>query len=271
MIIDRRYRVERLLYRTIASRLYLASALDSGKQLAIKVLENTVLSGQADLPVLNEHLQIARALCHQNIVTIFDTGCDRDQKALYIVTEFAEGQNLHDLIRPDGLNFDRTLRVFEQICLVCSYLNEHDVRHRRFEPEKVIVTNNDAIKISGLGFPRLLPPATEMPCIDIGQYLFTLKPTYIPPEMFFSRPLDNRSDIYSIGCLLYETLTGSPPFRSKRAADTLRLHALTAVPSMPSRIPKALQRIVMKCLEKDPAARFQSPSELRDSLISSIC
>lgn len=187
--------------------------------------------------------------------------------------EFVEGQNLAEIIQAEGkLKMARALDIFIQICsgLMCAHTN--GIIHRDLKPSNVIIqskqSGQDRAAIVDFGFARLLSDAAETVRLTQQGEAFG-SPAYMSPEQCLGEELDVRSDIYSLGCLMYETLTGMPPLVGENVLSTVAKQVReTPIPmrSHNPTLPEAIDDLVMKCLSKEPVLRYQKASDLRIDL-----
>lgn len=238
------------------------------KIVALKVLTKRV-SDQAALRFQAE-AKAAGKLNHPNIVKILDFGISEEGEP-YMVQEFVEGTNLAELLQPNGLEIEHALGLFDQICSGLAHAHDSGIIHRDVKPSNVIVTKTDdqpLAKLTDFGIAKL---------VEVNQNLTSTgamvgSPLYMSPEQTRGDAIDARSDIYSFGCLMYETLSGRPPLKGDTSMETARM-CLSVVPPALSAvaersIPSDLDNLVAKCLEKEPSRRYQSINELAEALHS---
>lgn len=198
--------------------------------------------------------RIARALSHEGIVRVHDIGLDGD--ILYISMEFLKGKSLRALMdaQPPGtlLPITQVLRIFESLCAALDYAHQFTV-HRDIKPENVMIGNEGAVKLMDFGISKLVTH-TSMTATSVVMGT----PHYMSPEQLKdSANVDGRADVYSVGVMLYEVTTGNIPTGVPKPASQLQ-----------SEVPHKIDEIISKCLEPDPARRYQSASELRKELRS---
>ncbi len=228
------------------------------KTVAIKVLSRK-MSDQAALRFQTE----ARAtgmLNHPNIVTIMDFGVTEDQEP-YMVMEYLEGTDLAKLIKRGTPSRYRCLTMFEQILAGLLHAHERGIVHRDLKPSNVIVSIN-GIKIVDFGIAKILSSGQSLTLTGVPMG----SPIYMSPEQARGEEPDERSDIYSLGCLMYEVLSGKPPLKGATVLDTLDLLASTEPAPLKdnsrNEIPDWLNDLVMNCLQKDRDDRPESIAEL---------
>ena len=248
---------------------YRASDSRLGRDVAIKVL-----STEPDRDRLQRFEQEARAtamLAHPNIVTIYDIGVHDGNP--FIVSELLEGQTLRDRLRGGALDTKVALDMGVQLARAVAAAHALRVVHRDLKPENIFLTRSGTLKVLDFGLAKLRPePGTEdsIPTIaasEAGMLLGT--PAYMAPEQLNADPVDERADIFAFGTILYETLTGTHPFLKNTAAETCA-SILRDVPSQLDRfavdLPPAGEQLLMRCLEKHPADRFQTAGDLASAL-----
>ena len=240
---------------------------------AIKVLPATFSADTARLQRFMQEARSAAALNHPNILSIFDIGEERG--APYIVSELLEGQTLRERIRSGLVSSRKAIDYALQVARGLAAAHEKGIGHRDLKPENLFVTNDERVKILDFGLAKLTRPegdvgedaATVQVNTEPGQIMGTVG--YMSPEQVRGKPADHRSDIFAFGSILYEMLSGQPAFRGESPADTMSaiLKEEPAELSETTRnVPPALERMVLHCLEKNPAQRFQSAGDLAFNL-----
>ncbi|MFY9905303.1 MAG: serine/threonine-protein kinase, partial [Terriglobales bacterium] len=240
---------------------------------AIKVLPATFSADTARLQRFMQEARSAAALNHPNILSIFDIGEERG--APYIVSELLEGQTLRERIRSGLVSSRKAIDYALQVARGLAAAHEKGIVHRDLKPENLFVTNDERVKILDFGLAKLTRPegdvgedaATVQVNTEPGQIMGTVG--YMSPEQVRGKPADHRSDIFAFGSILYEMLSGQPAFRGASPADTMSaiLKEEPAELSETARnVPPALERMVLHCLEKNPAQRFQSAGDLAFNL-----
>lgn len=266
-VLGGRYVVQELIGRSFTSKIYKVVDSLAMETLAVKAFEPNVLSGEEGLEKLDAALVPARIMQHHNIIRI--RGCELDGDTVLAVMEHGEGRALRDITAGHTrVAPPLVAQVFSQVCLAMGYLHARGIISRRLGPDKIIVRAEDnAVKIL-IGYQRFLPPATDMPCVDISEFAFIVNPVYFPPELRSGRCSDaQRAEVYSIGCMMFECLNGTPPFKGKSGPETVTMHAAEPVPNLIEVVPDELRLIVEKCLCKDPGRRFVNLDALRQALI----
>ena len=206
----------------------------------------------------------AGGLAHPNIVTIYEVG--QEGERYFIAMEFLEGQTLRDVVQAGGpLSLKDAVNYALQLCSALGYAHEHGVIHRDVKPENVQVLPGKLLKLTDFGIARLMG---EAPITQDGQVFGT--PSYMSPEQVAGKPLDARSDIFSLGVVLYEMVAGSKPF-SGDSIVTVTYNIMNMEPTPPPGAPLWLVGIVRKAMAKDPSARYASAEEMAEDLREEKC
>jgi hypothetical protein len=261
-----RYKVAKKLGEGGRGIVFKAEDTRLGRIVAIKVIKGEGLD-QESFARFEQEAKATAGLSHPNIVGIYDIG--REGESHYLVLEFVDGPNLGGLIRSQpGARCDAatTLRIGGQVCQALEYAHSHGILHRDIKPENIMITSAGLPKLMDFGLARALggPNLTQRGVI-IGT------PAYLPPEQALGKRSDARSDLYSLGCVLYEMVTGRPPFRGDDPVKVIFSH-INDLPVMPRKlapeIPAGFEQIILKLLAKDPDQRYQSAGELFQALKS---
>lgn len=201
----------------------------------------------------------AGTLAHPNIVTIYEAGEDHGRH--FIAMEFLEGQTLREVIDIEGkLSLEKSLDIAKQICEGLTYAHSRGVIHRDIKPDNIQVLPSGLIKITDFGIARIM----EEPTLTADGQVFGT-PSYMSPEQVAGRPLDQRTDIFSLGIVLYEMLTGRKPFTGDTVV-TITYNIMNQDVSFPPFLPQYLERVVRRSLSKDPNLRYSSTGEMAEDL-----
>jgi hypothetical protein len=208
---------------------------------------------------------IIKSLHHPHIVRMFDYGVGENYSVPYICMEFVEGMSLKSFMdKNPSLPIKKAAGIITDVASALGYAHERGIVHRDIKPENVMITKKNEIKLMDLGIARTKGSKT---LTATGMTLGT--PYYMAPEQVESKSVDKRADLYSLGVVLYELLTGKLPFDAEEPINVIIMH-LNDTPPPPrkhnSHIPPELELIVLRLLEKDPAHRFQSADELVSAL-----
>ena len=247
---------------------YRAHQHSTKRDIALKVLRKEVASDHQAQRRFHREAEAISQLKHPNTVTIFDFGETKDG-LLFIAMEYVEGRSLEETIRCDGpLDSMRAVRVARQVALSLSEAHAKGIIHRDIKPHNVMLTNLDDgrefVKVLDFGVAKLV--TSEARLTATGSTFGT--PEYMSPEQVQSRDIDHRSDLYSLGVLLYEMLTGKPPFTGKSAVTIALSHVRDRPPALePSDdLPKTLRRVLKRLLAKYPDERFDTARDVAEEL-----
>ena len=270
------YRVLARLGAGGMGEVYLAEDTRLGRKVALKVLPSQLAQQPLHLERFQREARAVAALHHPNIVTIYSV---EEADGLHFLTmELVEGKTLAELIPPEGMDFARLLDVAIQVADALGAAHESGIVHRDIKPRNLMVGADGRVKVLDFGIAkRLLPEdqptwagGEEAPAQTItqeGQVIGTV--AYMSPEQLRGQPLDRRTDLYSLGVVLYEMATGDPPYLTSNPMEQM-LAMLERRPAMPGvlrpGLPRRFDEIVARCLELDPQQRYQSVNVLRGDL-----
>jgi len=241
-----------------------------GRDVAIKVLPTSFASDPDRLSRFAQEARATAALNHPNILAIYDIG--EDPRAPYIVSELLEGETLRGRLRNGALSLRNAIDSAAQVARGLAAAHERGIVHRDLKPENIFVTEDGRIKILDFGLAKLICPEareadadapTLQAATDAGTVMGTVG--YMSPEQVRGKPADWRSDIFSFGAILYEMVSGKRAFQGDSPADTMSAILKEEPPELSEtarNVPPALERIVRHCMEKNPAQRFQSASDV---------
>jgi Tol biopolymer transport system component len=243
-----------------------------GRDVAVKILPESFTQGDERIQRFEQEARAAGALNHPGLVTIFDVGTTNG--APYIVMELLEGQTLRDCIGdpvPAPMSLRKVVDYGMQIASALAVAHEKGIIHRDLKPENLFVTSDKRVKILDFGLAKLAAEVTDVEgrnrtarhLTSAGMAIGT--PGYMSPEQVRAQPTDYRTDIFSLGSVLYEMITGRPAFDCFSAVETM--HAVTnieppSVSTLVPNVPSALDAVVRHCMEKNPRERFQSARDL---------
>jgi len=259
-----RYGVERELGRGGMATVYLAEDIKHHRQVAIKVLHSHLAEHLGSDRFLRE-IQIAARLSHPHILTLIDSG--ESDGFLYYVMPYVEGESLRERLRRQGkLPLDEALAITRDVAGALGYAHQRGVIHRDIKPENLMLHEGGAI-VTDFGIAKAVIAAEGTSLTQTGFAVGT--PTYMSPEQAAGgTDVDGRSDLYSLGCVLYEMLAGNPPFSGSTPQAVIARRFKEAAPSLPSdgNIPEQVVSAVAKCLEREPADRFSGAGQLVQAL-----
>lgn len=259
-VLNNRYQLLEHLGRGGMSDVFRARDLMLERYVAIKVLHENYSNDEAFQKRFRQEARAAANLSHPNIVTVHDFGLDQGQ--LFIVMEHIPGKDLKSLLRQRGrFSVEEAIPLIVQACAGIGYAHRAGLVHCDIKPHNMIVTPDARLKVTDFGIARAL--STIMP--DERADVVWGSPQYFSPEQATGEAPSPASDVYSLGVVLYEVLTGALPFSAPTSEELARLH-LEKDPIAPSEyvpdIPTALEEIIMKVLSKEPAARYRTADQL---------
>ncbi|HWW90414.1 MAG TPA: protein kinase [Solirubrobacteraceae bacterium] len=253
-----RYEVDSLLGRGGMSSVYSAFDRTLGRDVAIKVLAAELIEDDVFVERFDREARAAASLSHRNVVAVFDSGVDGG--ARFIVMERVSGRTLSDLLREGALPVERAVEIALSVAQALGAAHARGIVHPDVKPSNVMVGDGGQVKVLDFGIARALAATSLTRATTV---IGTAG--YLSPEQANGGPLDARSDLYGLGCVIYEMLTGRPPFVADSAAALVNQHA-TRPPDRPSErrpeVSAALDEVVLRCLAKDPAARYDRAQAL---------
>ena len=260
-----RYQVEREIGRGGMATVYLAQDRKHQRPVALKVLHPHLAANLGPERFLRE-IQIAASLQHPHIVPLYDSG--QAEGFLYYVMPFVEGESLRQRLERDRtLPLEEALRLTRAVAAALDYAHRHQVVHRDIKPENVMLHDGEAM-VTDFGIAKALTAAASDNLTQTGTSMGT--PAYMSPEQSAGETdLDGRTDQYSLGCVLYEMLSGQTPFTGANAQAIIARSFTEPVPPLRApkeRIPEFVDRAVMKALSKQPADRFASAAQFSQAL-----
>ena len=267
------YRIERLLGTGGMGEVYLASDTKLGRQVALKVLAGTLAGDPGRLARFEQEARAAAALNHPNIVTIHSV--EHIDGVPFLTLELVDGQTLGELIPREGLPLDRVLSLGIPLADAVGAAHQRGITHRDLKPANVMVTSDGRVKVLDFGLAKVKEEA-QMP-IDAGLPTASLTGegrivgtvAYMSPEQAEGKPIDARSDVFSLGIILYEMATGQRPFEGDTHMSTLSAiikDTPRGITDVRPGLPRELSKIISRCLAKDVEDRYQSAKDLRNDL-----
>ncbi len=260
------YELIRRLGRGGMAEVYLARQMSLGRQVAFKVLRTNLSADDKYIRRFQQEARAAASLVHANIVAIHEVGCINGVH--FIAQEYVQGQNLKQYLHRNGpADAKVAVRVMRQVAAALHRSAQQNIIHRDIKPENIMLSSAGEVKVADFGLARVGPEGQGLDLTQIGVTMGT--PLYMSPEQVEGKPVDPRSDIYSLGVTCYHMLAGRPPFEG----DTALSIALQHLKQEPKRLedlrrdlPPGLCRIVHTMLAKAPADRFQNATELLKEL-----
>ncbi len=255
---DRRYLILRKLGSGGMAEVYLAEDEELGRKVALKMLNERHARDEQFVERFKREARNAAGLSHPHIVRIYDRG--QAEGTYYIAMEYLDGPTLKELLVRKGPTPPLTaIKFAREILSALAEAHRHEIVHRDIKPHNVIVSPDWNVKVTDFGIAR--SGASQM--TEAGSIVGTAQ--YLSPEQARGKPVDQRSDLYSLGIVLYEMLTGKVPFTGDAAVEIAMKH-LSAVPDPPSKlrpeISHDLDAVVMRALAKDPDQRYSSAEEM---------
>jgi eukaryotic-like serine/threonine-protein kinase len=261
-VIADRYRLGDVLGRSLMSEVRRGQDMRLRRPVAIKLLRDN--GDPRSVARFEREAQILARLHHPNIVVVFDTGVDAQER--FIVMELIEGPTLRQVLDEGGrVGIERASEIAGALASALAFAHAHDIVHRDVKPSNVLLLSGGGVKLVDVGIARLL--SAEALTLTMNA-LGTAR--YMSPEQARGEPLDGRSDVYSLGCVLFEMLAGRTPFDGTPVALSYA-HTQTPAPRLRSvdpAVPPALDDLVSAMLEKDPADRPQTGDDVRRALAS---
>src|SRR5438552_18739572 len=263
-----RYTIERELGRGGMATVYLAQDRKHHRQVAIKVLKPELAAALGPERFLRE-IDTAARLTHPHILPLHDSG--EAAGLLYYVMPYVEGETLRDRLEREGqLPLEEAVRITREVASALSYAHSHDVVHRDIKPENILLSGGEAV-VADFGIARAITQAAGSKLTETGLPVGT--PAYMSPEQASGGgPIDGRSDVYSLACVLYEMLVGEPPYTGPSAQVVIAKRFTDPVPSvrrLRETIPPAIDAAVSKALAKAPVDRFVTAAQFAEALTSS--
>jgi len=259
-----RYQIVEEIGRGSMGVVYKAYDPEIDRYIALKVLRHDRVTSKAFLQRFLKEARAIGRLSHPNIVTVYDVG--QDHGTVFIAMELLKGRSLSDLLKKGALPTDQSIRIGLQVAKALEYAHEHGIIHRDIKPSNIIISSSGIAKLTDFGIAHIedsnIPRQTQA-----GEILGT--PAYMSPEQILGKSISGCTDIFSLGIVIYEMVTGTRPFNGKNLSAIF--NAITTLKPIPPHkvnhsISTGLSHIVMKCLEKDPAKRFKTATVLAQEL-----
>jgi serine/threonine-protein kinase len=264
-VLSGRYRIVRHLARGGMADVFEAEDTLLGRSVAVKLLHANFASDDAFVARFRREAQAAANLSHPNIVAIYDWG--QDEGTYFMVMELIRGRTLREIIKTEGpLLPRRSAEIAAETAAALSIAHQHGVFHRDIKPGNIMITEDGSVKVTDFGIARALDDSEEL--TRTGAVIGTA--TYFSPEQAQGLPADERSDVYSLGIVLYEMLTGKPPFTGESPVAVAYQHVsepALAPDAVNPDVPPELSAIDEHAIQKKPADRYQTSDEFRTDLV----
>ena len=255
------YRIDRLLGEGGMGKVYEAEERLSGRRVALKVLRPELARSEPARRLFENEMSVLARLDHPNVVRCL--ACTEIDGDLVMALELLEGRTLRQLLATDGpLDWQRALGIVQQIAGALAAAHEHEppIVHRDLKPENVMILDDGRIKVTDFGIAKVLAALGNATTHSVG----TLQ--YMSPEQIDAAPVDARSDLYALGLVLYELLTGRPPFESSSPRELLNMQCTKAAPALPESVrralPRGIEQLLFELLEKSPSERPGSAADV---------
>ncbi len=266
-----RYRIEKLISRGGMGAVFVATQLGLDRSVAVKILLPTLSDDQKVHERFRREARSAASLRHPNIIQIYDYGIS--DHGPYLVMEYLTGKSLRQILRENTLGINQAVELIEQICAAISVAHTAGIIHRDLKPDNIMIEEHNhgqyTAKVLDFGIAKIREAHAEQVDTNLTGTNIIGSPAYMSPEQSLGLELDARSDIYSLGIMLYEMLTGSTPFgKASPSAILARQIHENPRPVRESRkeISAAIETAVMKALAKDRESRFETVTEFAESL-----
>ncbi|MBI2896325.1 MAG: serine/threonine protein kinase [Deltaproteobacteria bacterium] len=256
---------------------YRAEQATVGRKVAIKILKSSLHEDADTVTRFHREAKATSLLQHPNTVTMFDFGQTKEG-LLYLAMELLEGELLTSLIEREGaLDLKRAVAIARQVLGSLSEAHDQGIIHRDLKPDNIFLTwlgsQSEHVKVLDFGIAKVFHSEMRMDALETQAGIVFGTPRYMSPEQAQSKPLDGRSDLYTVGVLLYQMITGHAPFEDDDAVVVMARHIKTR-PPRPSAlrpdlyIPEAVEKVILRAIEKDPARRPQTAGEFMVALES---
>lgn len=265
-LVNDRYRVERSIGRGGMAEVFLAHDLLLDRPIALKVLFPEYAIDPTFVERFRREAQSAAALTHPNIVAVYDWG--KVNATYFIAMEYVEGKTLATMLKEHGkLSPIHTCDVIAEVASALSFAHENGVVHRDIKPGNILIGTNGQVKVADFGIARALGTEVDDALTEIGSVMGTA--TYLSPEQAQGAQPDPRSDIYSLGVMMYELVAGKAPFVGESAVAIAyqHVHSIpTPLRDVVADLPRGFESVVAKCMAKNAARRYENASLVRDDI-----
>ncbi len=276
-VLDGKYEITSVVGRGGMSVVYRARNVYTQQIVAVKMLKQELVEDAELTARFSREASAGIKMVHVNIIGMHEVGTARSGQP-YIVMDFLEGETLLKVLKKEGrVGVKRCVKILTQVCEAVAHMHNQKIIHRDIKPGNIMLVetanDTDVVKMFDLGFAKIRaePGTNRGDLTQFGDVLGT--PLYMSPEQTQGHPLDSRSDIYSIGCVMYEMLCGSAPLVGSSVLETMQMQVKEKPKALDETrpdlyIPEQLSNIAFQAMEKDPDARYQSVSDLKRDLES---
>lgn len=267
-IVDQRFQVIEQIGMGGMGSVYRAKQLGLEREVAIKILQTQLLEDNEFKQRFEREAIALSQLTHKHIGAFYSYGV-WNEKLPYIVMEFLSGKALNEVLKKEGpLDWRRTCPIITQICDAMQYAHDGGIVHRDLKPSNITLQDNDYVKVLDFGLSKLSTSVNKDKLTKTGFLIGSID--YMSPEQCAGRAADNKSDIYSLGCIFYECLTGHPPHEADTPIGLLHKHSnedvLPPSEKLGRKLPAGLDEVFIKALAKNPGDRYQSMAEMRKDI-----
>ncbi|HYO56820.1 serine/threonine protein kinase [Archangium sp.] len=275
-VLDGRYKIEDVIGQGGMGTVFNAIQTSVQRTVAVKTLNPLLAAAPQFFERFRREAEIASRLRHPNVITIYDFGRTQDGTCYYVM-ELLEGESLRELVKRDGpMSLRRAVDVIEQACRGLAHAHEQGAVHRDIKPHNIMVQQfdgRDFVKVLDFGLVKALEQEEEQQLTSTGQVLGT--PQYMSPEQASGEGVDHRSDLYSMGGVLYYCLTGTSPYGANTVRKALTAALTQPVPTVASKrqgapVPRTLEEFFQKALAHEKEDRFQDAQELIDAMLDAV-
>jgi eukaryotic-like serine/threonine-protein kinase len=263
-----RYKIVKMVGGGGMANVYLAHDMILDRDVAVKILRLDFANNEEFIRRFHREAQSATSLAHPNIVSIYDVG-DEDDSIYYIVMEYVEGQTLKEYIQKRSpVPIEDVLTIMQQLTSAISHAHQNHIIHRDIKPQNILVDPNGTVKITDFGIAMALS-ATSI--TQTNSVLGSVH--YLSPEQARGGIVNHTSDIYSLGIVMFELLTGRLPFSGESAVSIALKHLQSEIPSLRrwnATVPQSVENIVLKATAKDPFHRYASVQEMEDDIRTAL-
>ena len=264
-----RYSIDELLGQGGMSTVYRGTDVKLGRQVAIKIMRANLADDEQFRSRFRQEAQSASRLAHPSVVRVLDAGDDLIQSAAgpqrlpFIVMEFVDGKNLRELVAEQQLTIAETCRVVDSVLTALEYSHRAGLVHRDIKPANIMITKSGQVKVMDFGIARIIDSLRTKTGMVLGT------PSYMSPEQLLGKKVDGRTDLYSLGVMLYQMTCGQLPFVGQSMGQLMVRIANEACPDVRTvnpLAPEALAAVVERATRKEAAQRFQTGDEMARAL-----